>query len=386
MNQEQILKHTRSAAFGALLFLGFMLAGSGYIVHAKLTNVDARVVTAVPLALMLSYAAILFLARYFRLRDDQAGDNLYYLGFLYTLTSLGVSLWQFSVNDGGAGIVTNFGIAIASTILGVALRVVFNQMRQDPVEVERLARLELADAARKVKQELDGAAFEFASFRRSTQQMLDESILEKREMGERLAKALFEGLAEIPARTAEPITAASLHSKEVIEKLAHEILDEIRSAGQKLSVEESNLANSTAEVSTSLQQLQTRLKSMQGPEEIIEIKLQPFTRGLTKALKDSQESTDAQLTALREVIERFDTSVQGLSANMSAAGRDRAADQQAMRELSGKVSANNAETQRLLGELARRTAPVSAMPVAAVPAAPRPEVARGWFFNKGTPS
>jgi hypothetical protein len=63
--------------------------------------------------------------------------NLYYIGFLYTLTSLGVSLWQFSSTEGAETIVTNFGVAIASTIFGVALRVLFNQMRQDPVEVER---------------------------------------------------------------------------------------------------------------------------------------------------------------------------------------------------------------------------------------------------------
>ena len=154
--------------------------------------------TVVPLGLMLVYALALGLARYLRLRDDQAGDNLYYLGFLYTLTSLGVSLWQFSVDDGAEGIVTNFGIAIASTILGVALRVVFNQMRQDPLEVERTARLELADAARRVRQELDATTFEFASFRRATQQVFEEGLVQTREHAERLARELFDAIKDFP--------------------------------------------------------------------------------------------------------------------------------------------------------------------------------------------
>jgi hypothetical protein len=34
--------------------------------------------------------------RAFRLRDDQSSDNRYYMGFLFTLTSLAVSLCQFS--------------------------------------------------------------------------------------------------------------------------------------------------------------------------------------------------------------------------------------------------------------------------------------------------
>ena len=89
---------------------------------------------------MLCYAAALLLARSLRLRDDQSGDNLYYMGFLFTLTSLGAALMHFSAARAAEEIVRNFGIAITSTIVGIALRVLFNQMRRDPLEVERIAR------------------------------------------------------------------------------------------------------------------------------------------------------------------------------------------------------------------------------------------------------
>jgi len=46
---------------------------------------------------MIGYALLIWLAaRACGLRDDQAGDNLYYMGFLFTLTSLGVSAYQFN--------------------------------------------------------------------------------------------------------------------------------------------------------------------------------------------------------------------------------------------------------------------------------------------------
>ena len=90
---------------------------------------------------MLGYAFLIVTARGLRLRDDQSGDNLYYMGFLFTLTSLGVSLYQFSASRASEEIVQNFGIAIASTITGIGLRVMFNQMRRDPVEIERAMRL-----------------------------------------------------------------------------------------------------------------------------------------------------------------------------------------------------------------------------------------------------
>ena len=79
-----------------LLFFAVVIAGSGYIVAAKLHGFAAVYVTLVPVAIMLAYALLIGLARLFRLRDDQSGDNLYYMGFLFTLTSLAVSLYQFS--------------------------------------------------------------------------------------------------------------------------------------------------------------------------------------------------------------------------------------------------------------------------------------------------
>src|SRR6202161_4707634 len=140
--------------FNGLVFFGVVIFGSGYIIFSKLHDFGALAATAVPVLVMIGYAVLLG-ARLFRLRDDQSGDNLYYMGFLFTLTSLGVSLYQFSASNAAEEIVQNFGIAIGSTIAGVGLRVIFNQMRRDPVEVERTMRLELAEATRRVRRELD---------------------------------------------------------------------------------------------------------------------------------------------------------------------------------------------------------------------------------------
>jgi hypothetical protein len=167
---------------GGVVFFIVVAAGCSYIVFSKLHGFAAVQVTLVPVAVMVGYALLLGLARLFRLRDDQSGDNLYYMGFLFTLTSLGVSLYQYSSEGSAEQIVQNFGIAIASTIAGIALRIFFNQMRRDPVEVEQTARLELADASRKVKRELDSAVLEFGYFRRTIQQSIEDSLAEGKEL------------------------------------------------------------------------------------------------------------------------------------------------------------------------------------------------------------
>jgi hypothetical protein len=293
--------HTLSPFFGAVLFLGFVLIGAAYIVWAKIAGVPAVQVTGIPLVLMLVYALTLGFARYFRLRDDQAGDNLYYLGFLYTLTSLGVSLWQFSVNEGAEGIVTNFGVAIASTILGVALRVVFNQMRQDPVEVERTARLELADAARQVKHELDATTLEFASFRRATQQMSEEALTEARKHTENVTNVL-----------AEPLKAASEQIKDTINELATSSASKLEETGRKLTAEQEKLAFAAKTVTSMLEDLERRLKAIQTPDGIIEIKLQPFIGGLTKAINSLSKATADQFANLQKTVTEFDKTVREL--------------------------------------------------------------------------
>src|SRR6516225_2992195 len=175
----------------AVVFMAFVALGSVYILLAKLAGVGQFYVTFVPVGIMLAYAALIFLARSLRLRDDQSGDNLYYMGFLFTLTSLGVSLYQFSATRAAEEIVQNFGIAIASTITGIALRVVFNQMRRDPVEVERMMRLELAEAARRVRRELDATVVEFGYIRRGAQQAAADAFAHVAEKIDEVANRLL---------------------------------------------------------------------------------------------------------------------------------------------------------------------------------------------------
>jgi flagellin-like protein len=340
MNINNLFKHTLSPIFGAILFLVFVLVGAAYIVWAKLIGASAFQVTGVPLGLMILYALALGLARYFRLRDDQAGDNLYYLGFLYTLTSLGVSLWQFSVHDGAQGIVVNFGVAIGSTILGVALRVVFNQMRQDPIEVERTARLELADAARHIKQELNQATLEFASFRRATQQMSEDALAEAGTHTERVINLVT-----------EPLKTAAEQNRDTFEKLAGALAARLEEAGKRITTVQDKLASTTDGVTSSLEEIRQRLKAMQMPDGVIEIKLQPFIGGLTKAVNNHSKATADQMAALQGSVTHFDKTAQQLAEHMREAARACADDQQLLRGLLSKADAGAEGNLRLLAEM-----------------------------------
>jgi len=295
----------RTAAPGPVsgtLFFGVVLTGCAYIVLSKLHDVAAVYVTVVPVAIMIAYALVLGFARFLRLRDDQSGDNLYYMGFLFTLTSLGVSLYQYSSVGSAEQIVQNFGIAIASTIAGIALRIFFNQMRRDPVEVEHFARLELAEASRKVKRELESTVLEFAYFRRATQQSITDSLEEVKALLSE-AKTNFVGqLGQFAKDSSEPLEKASQKSGDTIEGLSARISSTLDNIAARLTEQSRLIADSSTATVQALDAVVSKLKAMQTPEQIIEIKLNPAIQGLSRAVNNFTKSADAHAQTINDNI------------------------------------------------------------------------------------
>lgn len=297
-----------------ILFFTVVLIGSGYIVFAKLYALSAFLVTSVPVLIMITYAALLGIARLFRLRDDQSGDNLYYMGFLFTLTSLAVSLHQFSSERSSEQIVQNFGIAIASTITGIALRIFFNQMRRDPIEVEATARLELAEASRRVKRELDGSVLDFAYFRRACQQSISDTLAEVEELVATTKERISVQLADFAKTTNKPMEDAYKASGETISHLNQRVVDSIETTAREMSGHVESLSESTAGIATAIDALVAKLASMQTPDKIIEIKLQPMIQGLSRAINALDKSVDTQSKLVSQNTEHAQSTASTLSA------------------------------------------------------------------------
>ena len=291
-----------STGASALVFLFFVVVGCAYIVMAKLADIDPFYVTFVPVGIMLGYALLIYSARALRLRDDQSGDNLYYMGFLYTLTSLGVSLYQFTASRAAEEIVQNFGIAIGSTITGIGLRVIFNQMRRDPVEVERIMRLELAEAARRVRRELDTTVVEFGYHRRSAQQAAADSFQHVTEKFDEVVGKFLDSLKEITAKLTEPIEAASRRSEVVIAEAGTNIGASLAASAQRLEGETEKLSAQVGAIATALEAIVSKLHSMQTPDRVIEVRLEPVTDALTQSVERFAGQSDAQAANIKDAL------------------------------------------------------------------------------------
>jgi hypothetical protein len=291
-----------SSGGNVVVFMTFVAVGCIYILTAKLEGIEPFYVTFVPVGTMIAYALLISLARGLRLRDDQSGDNLYYMGFLFTLTSLGVSLYQFSATRAAEEIVQNFGIAIGSTIAGIGLRVIFNQMRRDPVEVEQRMRLELAEAARRVRRELDSSVVEFGYFRRNAQQAAADSFGHMTERFDDVVAKLLASLEEVTAKLSAPVEAVALQLGDAGGAVSRSISASLGVNVQQLSAETERLSSRVGAISEALEEVAARLHSMQAPERVFEVRLDPVMQALAQAADRIGAHSDAQAKSVTDAL------------------------------------------------------------------------------------
>ena len=283
--------------FDKVLFFFCFILGAAGIVGLKYLNMSQIIVTVFPVAVMIFYFLYIIIFKRFKLREDVAGDNLYYLGFLFTLTSLSFALYLFAMREGGTeSLISNFGIALATTILGLTLRVIFNQMRQDPLEIESEVRSELAEAASRLKSELNNVVLDLNSFRRVTQQ------------------SILEGIEEVGNKSCDEIEKVSRNISTVVEKT-------FREAGEALdsmSRNSVNMASATNGAIASINDLNTRIESIEINRNIVTEKLEPAFHSLiasTGELKNLAREDQNQVRRLTTLVDKAITSAKLLDTH-----------------------------------------------------------------------
>lgn len=190
-------------------FLVFAFVGFAGIILAKLYDVSTQWVAVGACATMLSYALLVGRAGTGRLRADQTGDNCYYLGLIYTLASLSYAIFTFDPDNTATTIVQGFGIALVTTILGLVLRVFFNQGRPDLENTEQQVRLEFMEAAARLKSELSTVVQSTNDMSRQLGQSIQEIHSSARSAIENFASQTTENVLAVTKAATEAIDTQS---------------------------------------------------------------------------------------------------------------------------------------------------------------------------------
>ncbi|MDP2377621.1 hypothetical protein [Reyranella sp.] len=240
------------------LFVLFVVVGFALIFFAKTSlwylgfEGDYSIVIACgAAALMVLYGIFAYRMSNVRLRPDRLGDNFYYMGFVFTLASMSAALVQLQSGREVDALVGSFGIALFSTILGIAGRVAFIQMRTEVEDVEERVRQSLLAAADTLRGQLYAATRDLETFRVGVQQTIHERLTESADAFTRMTEAQVSHIRETVEGTIGSVQSAfAAHEQAAIS---------LSQLGEK--------------VTSSVDNLVTRIEAIHVPPSLLEAKM-----------------------------------------------------------------------------------------------------------------
>lgn len=273
----------RSSWFDKPLFLALFLLGAAVIVVGKAFNVSQWVVTFIPVGFVVLYAVATWFSDRLHI-EEAAGDSVYYLGFLFTLVSVGVALYHFSVDPAQtADFVANFGIALLTTIAGLALRVLLTQEQRHPSDVEASARLDLARAAHELRTEIDGAVEQVKGFSDQVLRTSDQAARETAKLTSVTLTGAVEDFRRAIGETLEAVTQPAAEFNESAKRVK----------------------TAVTRVGTATEQLAARLDAIEVPPDLLEKKLAGVLSSLDEAVDKQHAATNSVVQATDQLASRL---------------------------------------------------------------------------------
>jgi methyl-accepting chemotaxis protein len=255
------------------LFALVAIVGFALIMWLKVNGQNSNHVAVLAVALMLAYGVIAYNIHAVRLRMDRLGDNFYYLGFIYTLASMAAALMQLQKSIEIEPILGSFGIALITTIVGVAGRVMLVQMRGEIDEAEEQTRQNLLAASNDLKGQLDVIRRDFETFCTSMRQTSEETT--------RLS------------------TESARKQIEVVSSVAQAAANEIRTAfeGNRSSVQ--HLSDTVQKVAKAVEVTNAEFAKMELPTRRFETQLDTFGTRLVEIIERVAAAAGAKVRRRR---------------------------------------------------------------------------------------
>lgn len=273
-------------------------------------------------SVLIVYAVFTYYLTPLRLEPETIGDNTYYLGFLFTLTSLAYTLYNVAKTSNAGGnsaqllpdVISGFGVALASTIMGVFLRVLLMQVRIDVVAREHEMRLELNEASRDFRTVLAQSITQMKAF-------ATESVQHASERDERIRASTETLLRETRGQILAAATdygdairqSVSKQSELAVGAIAEAVKDTARAALDSMAVSLSDLTRVSSDLSEAnigaAVELHAVLADMNQKGGII--------RSATAGLADTiTELTTSTHSSYRQVSTNVDSVSEGLTRSL----------------------------------------------------------------------
>jgi|GEM_PF-4562283 len=253
-----------------------------------------------PLAAMAGYLVVAYVGDRTSLATLQFADSMYYLGFLFTLISLSVSLLAFArsayAEDDVPGVVSRFGVALLTTVVGLGCRIYLVNFRKS-----------MDDSLAQSEQALSRAG---EALRQQLEQLSQDMTVQSKLMNESLHGAIDLSAAELKA--------AAAAGRSTIEATARSVASAVEAAGSQV---EASARRGGEAVLGSLGELARKVEESRLPSELFTASLAPAVEGLAGQLTSLAGVLEASGANQREMLEAASALAEGIS-RLRSAGRD----------------------------------------------------------------
>lgn len=235
---------------------------------------------------------------------DRASDNVYYLGLLFTLSSLAYSLIKLSFfGMSGEGVASakqvltllpDFGLALFSTIAGIFGRIFLQQMRNDPMDVETEAREELGIAIRQLRETIGQVVSNLNG----------------------LSSQMSVTMTEMNNNVAQTLERSAVQNTGVINDVATEVGQLSQRLRDQVQEVTNFTASSTAQFNDLIGNMRTQFSGFGEVPDVLGQKFAELTSNVSAATEQIQRSAELQSELSSELV----TAVSGLRDVFSEQG------------------------------------------------------------------
>jgi chromosome segregation ATPase len=222
------------------------------------------------------------------------------------MVSLAYSLYEFGHGGGTESVVTNFGIALTTTIIGLTGRVFFQQLREDPFDVEREVQADLNEAARAFRFQLLAAVSDMNGLRLAVTQSVSEATTTA-------SKASVDAISAVTKSFQGAVT---------------DLVDALRKSDESLREQQDATRSSVKRVGSVIERLADRLDGLEVPSAALKGRLDALADSfvlLLRALearttkeKGDGEALEELRKGTRTVAETLKVELEALSASTAS--------------------------------------------------------------------
>lgn len=272
---------------------------------------------AVPLALMAGYILIGLHRRDTDVSDEKFADSAYYLGFIFTITSIIFSLLDLpNIGTHIQDIAVRFGAAMVSTVFGLFVRVYLVSFRADAGDALHNAEEALLGATQTFTERLTMAVERLQDFESrvdlATKSSVERINLQIESLSKNHADKLTVFFEDLASRNQQAFTAALEEVKSASVRLASSF--DGYSMGMK-----SNLESIEEKVTLFATAVATRLQNTTFPDDYFSRQLQAPLALLESAASEIAEQVNAASTEISKTNKAVGTSLRKVQAKSEEA-------------------------------------------------------------------